>query len=61
MAYAVVDGPFEHHHASMQVVEDGPNASRIVWITDLLPAEIVPMVSELVDAGSRAMQTTLGD
>ena len=60
VAYSVIDGPFEHHHASMQVVEDGPNASRIVWITDLLPEEVVPMVAELVDAGSSAMQATLG-
>jgi hypothetical protein len=61
VAYAVIDGPFEHHHASMQVFEDGPSTSHIVWITDLLPAAIVPMVAELVDAGSIAMQTTLGD
>lgn len=60
VAYAGIDGPFEHHHASMQVVDDGPNASRIVWITDLLPAEIGPIVAELVEAGSIAMQMTLG-
>jgi hypothetical protein len=60
LAYAVVGGPFEHHHATMQVVENGPDASRVVWITDLLPAEMVPVVSVLVDAGSDAMQRTLG-
>ena len=61
VAYAVIDGPFEHHHASMQVIEDGPSVSHIIWITDMLPAEIVPMFSELVDAGSQAMQSTLGE
>src|SRR5204862_136059 len=35
VAYAVIDGPFEYHHASMEVFEAGPDTSRIVWITDL--------------------------
>lgn len=61
VAYAVVDGPFEHHHASMQVLPDTQGTSRIVWTTDLLPDDIVPMVTELVDAGSKAMQQALGD
>jgi hypothetical protein len=56
----VVDGPFEHHHASMQVVADGPG-SRVLWTTDLLPDEVVPFVSALVDAGAEAMQSALGD
>jgi hypothetical protein len=60
VAYTVVDGPFEHHHASMRVIAAGPATSRIEWTTDLLPDELAPMVAELVDAGSRAMQETLG-
>ncbi len=61
VAYAVLGGPFEHHHASMQVLEDGPETSRVVWVTDLLPSDVVPRVAALVDAGSEAMQRTLGD
>jgi hypothetical protein len=59
VAYTVVDGPFEHHHATMRVVPVGPSTTRLQWTTDLLPDEIAPMVAELVDAGSKAMQQTL--
>jgi hypothetical protein len=60
LAYTVVDGPFEHHHATMRVVPVGPTTTRIQWTTDLLPDDVAPMVAELVDAGSKAMQRTLG-
>jgi hypothetical protein len=60
VAYAVVDGPFEHHHASMQVVPDGTR-SRLIWTTDLLPEELAAVVSPLVEAGMEAMQRALGD
>ncbi|HYG68281.1 MAG TPA: SRPBCC family protein, partial [Anaeromyxobacteraceae bacterium] len=42
VAYAVVDGLPEgaHHHASMQVVEDGGRGCRLVWLTDVYPHEL---------------------
>jgi hypothetical protein len=60
VAYAVVDGPFTHHHASMQVAAEPSGGSTLTWITDLLPDDLAPMVSELVDAGAAAMMATLG-
>ena len=40
VAYSVLDAPgLRYHHASMQVMEDGPNGCRFVWITDFLPAD----------------------
>ena len=59
VAYAVVDGPFEHHHASMEVVAGPDGTSRVLWTTDLLPEDVVPFVDALVDQGARAMQATL--
>jgi hypothetical protein len=59
VAYAVIDGPFEHHHASMQVIEHGDGTSSIAWRTDLLPEELVALVTPLVEAGAAAMQRTL--
>ena len=59
VAYAVVDGPFDHHHASMQVVPNDDGTSTIVWTTDILPAEMVPVITPLVEAGSKAMQSAL--
>lgn len=61
VAYAVIDGPFEHHHASMQVIDHRDGTSSIVWRTDLLPPELVPVVAPLVEAGAVAMQHTLGN
>jgi hypothetical protein len=58
LAYAVVDGPFTHHHASMRVTAEPDGSSRLTWITDLLPDELEPVVSALVDQGAAAMQDT---
>lgn len=58
LAYAVVDGPFTHHHASMQVTAEPDGSSRLAWITDLLPDELEPVISALVDQGAAAMQHT---
>src|SRR6266849_6379619 len=41
LAYASVSGRLKHHHASMQVFGDG-DASRIVWLIDLLPNDQAP-------------------
>ena len=60
VAYAVIDGPFTHHHASMQVVAEPDGGSRIAWVTDLLPDELAPMVDGLVHQGAAAMQSVLG-
>ncbi len=60
VAYSVLDGPFTHHHASMQVVPNDSGASRIVWITDLLPDDAVALVAPLMDEGADAMRRTLG-
>src|SRR5262245_4911731 len=41
VAYTVLDGPgMSYHHASMEVVDAGPDRCRFVWITDFLPQEI---------------------
>ncbi|HEY1933701.1 MAG TPA: hypothetical protein VGG99_16940 [Acetobacteraceae bacterium] len=38
MAYAAVGVPErKHHNASFQVFSNGVGASRLVWITDVLP------------------------
>lgn len=59
LAYAVVDGPFTHHHASMWVTATEDGSSRLTWITDLLPDELEPVISALVDQGAAAMQHTI--
>ncbi|PRY37950.1 hypothetical protein CLV43_109170 [Umezawaea tangerina] len=62
LAYAVVEGSrpeLAHHHASFQVFADGPDRSRVVWTTDLLPDEHAPQVRLRVERGSEVMARAL--
>ncbi|GHO50935.1 SRPBCC family protein [Ktedonospora formicarum] len=59
LAYAAVGGRTSHHNASMQVFAEEENQSRLVWITDLLPNEVTPVISELVEKGTATMKQTL--
>ena len=59
LAYAAVGGRASHHHASMQVFDEGERRSRLVWITDVLPDALAGPIGELVEQGAKAMQRTL--
>jgi hypothetical protein len=60
VAYSVLDAPgLRYHHASMQVLEDGPSRCRFVWITDFLPADAAGTLIPLIEAGSTALKTNL--
>jgi Polyketide cyclase / dehydrase and lipid transport len=60
LAYSVLDAPgLRYHHASMQVLEEGPNRCRFVWITDFLPADASATLTPLIEAGSTALKTNL--
>jgi hypothetical protein len=59
IAYTVLDGLFEHHAASMQIVPVDGQSCRFVWITDFLPADKRAMVKPLVEQGARALATNL--
>ena len=56
--YSAVGGNASHHNASFQVFEDG-SASRVVWVTDILPDEVVAGVRPLIELGSAAMKKAL--
>jgi hypothetical protein len=55
----VVDGRPTHHNASLQVFAEGNVASRIVWIADLLPNELVQAIDGMMEQGMGAMKQTL--
>ena len=60
IAYTAVSGtPMTYHHASMQIIEDGPTRCRFVWVSDFLPAEFGEGMGPLVEAGSRALKANL--
>lgn len=59
LAYAVIDGLFEHHSASMQILPVDEANCRFVWISDFLPEEKRAAVLPLVKEGSRALARNL--
>ncbi len=61
MAYAITGRDrLSHYNGSVQVLGDGDNSSRIIWIVDVLPNEIAPYISDQMDLAATAMQKTLG-
>jgi hypothetical protein len=53
MAYTVTGGqrlPLTYHHAAFQVFEEG-EASRLVWLTDVLPHPMAAHVRARVERG----------
>jgi uncharacterized protein YndB with AHSA1/START domain len=59
LAYAVVDWRTSHHNASFQVLPDGSEHCRLVWITDLLPNTLAELVGSFIEQGCTAMKRTL--
>ncbi|HLX18371.1 MAG TPA: SRPBCC family protein [Bradyrhizobium sp.] len=59
LVYAIVGERVKHYSASVQVIDDGPARSRVIWIVDVLPNEIAPYISGQMDQGVLAMQKAL--
>jgi len=60
VAYSALDAPgLQYHHASMQLLDEGPGRCRFVWTTDFLPADASSALTPLIDAGSNALKVNL--
>ena len=59
LSYTVVGGRAAHHNASAQVFAEGPNRTRFVWITDVLPDEVAVPIGAMMDQGVVAMKKAL--
>jgi len=59
LAYTVVGGRAEHHHASAQVLAEPGGRSRFVWITDVLPHEAAGPIGAMMALGAQAMGKAL--
>ena len=60
VAYSAIDGPgMTYHHASMQIVDAGPERCLFVWITDFLPQEAGPNITPLIEQGAGALKANL--
>src|SRR6476660_7833324 len=58
LVYAIMDQRFKHYSASVQVLDEG-DASRVVWIIDLLPDDLAGYVTQMAQQGAAAMKTAL--
>lgn len=61
LVWSVVGGPYSHHNASAQVFAYGENASRFVWLADLLPNELAAPTGEMMERGTGVVKATLED
>jgi hypothetical protein len=59
LAYSAVEWRATHHNASFQVFEEGRQRSRLVWIADLLPDDLVELVGAMMEQGGQAIKRTL--
>ena len=59
LVYAIANERVKHYSASVQVLADGENRSRMIWIVDVLPNEIAPYIDAQMDQGALAVQNTL--
>jgi hypothetical protein len=60
LVYAIASERVSHYSASVQVTADGDTRSRLIWIVDVLPNEIVPYIDAQMDQGALAVQKALG-
>ena len=59
VAWAAVDGPMAHYNASAQVFTADGGRSRFVWIADLLPHEMAPAITAMIEQGLATIKRTL--
>jgi len=59
LAWSARGGRLSHHNASVQVLADGPDHCRLVWIADLLPDELAGYVRAMIDQAAAVMKPTL--
>lgn len=60
LAYSVRTERFTHHSASFTVTDLGGGRSRLDWHADVLPDDVAPTVSGMMDAGLQVAKETLG-
>jgi hypothetical protein len=60
LAYTVIESSLDvmHHNAAAQIVADG-DVARFVWVTDVLPDRLAPIIAELMERGLEAIKATL--
>lgn len=60
LVFAISNERVTHYNASVEVIADGADNSRLVWTIDVLPDGIAPYISSQMDLAALAMQQALG-
>lgn len=56
VAWSATGVRLTHHNASAQVLAEGDEACRVVWVADLLPDAMAPAIAQMIEAGLAAMK-----
>jgi uncharacterized protein YndB with AHSA1/START domain len=59
VAWAIVGQQFHHYNGAAQVFENDRGGTRFLWTTDLLPNELAPAVSTMMEAGIAVIKKTM--
>jgi hypothetical protein len=59
LVWSAVGGRLAHHNASAQVFAEGEAGCRFVWVADLLPDELAPVIESMIEQGLVAIRKTL--
>jgi hypothetical protein len=60
LAYSVRTERFEHHNADFQVDDLGGGRCTLTWTADVLPDEVAPFVTGMMEQGLAVAKDTLG-
>ncbi len=60
LVYAIRNERLSQHSASIEIIPDGEDSCRMIWIADLLPHDIASYIAQQMEIGARAMQDHLG-
>ena len=58
LVWSVVEGRPRHHNGAIQIFPEGEGC-RLVWVADLLPNELAPAISGMMQHGMGAMKRKL--
>jgi len=59
LTYAIKGGRLSHHNASFHLAAEGTR-TRVTWLADILPNELEPAISGMMEEGCKAMQRKFG-
>jgi hypothetical protein len=58
-AYSVRAEGFEHHNASNEIISEGEDRCRFIWIADLLPDALAGTVGDMMGQGADVLKATM--